>query len=250
MAIPNQPNNSAKSLLTPSWVPLGDAIMDYYNGDINATICIKSTIEGDRVVPVGTFFREKDQFPKIEKDAFKYCKGKTLDVGAGGGPHALYLQKKGLDITGLDISDKAVEVMQKRGLNAVCASIFEYHDSSFDTILMMMNGIGVAGELSALGILLRHLKSILKPGGQILFDSTDIDYVTSFDRALSTLRIPFPEYYGIVHYQLEYKDKKGEIYPWLFIDKKTMKRIAEENGYQFSVLKSRSSQYLGRLTMR
>jgi SAM-dependent methyltransferase len=234
--------------LNKPWVPLGEAMMDFYSGNQSATIYIQSTIEGDRAVPVDVFFREKDHFPKLERDAFRYCRGKILDVGAGSGPHALFLKKKKFDVTPMDISEKAVEVMRQRGLqNALCADIFEYCGEKYDTILMMMNGIGVAGNLPNLAKLLQHLKTLLNPVGQILFDSTDISYVTPYDRSMSSLRIPFPAYYGTVYYQLEYKNIKGEVYPWLFIDKRSLKRIAEENGYTCDILKSKKSQYLASL---
>ncbi len=233
------------------WIPLGDAMMDYFMGNMGTTIYIKSSIEGDRVVALEAFFRENENFPKIERHAFRYCKGKILDVGAGSGPHALYLQKKGFDVTAMDISEKSVEVMQKRGLKKTfCADILEYSGGVYDTILLMMNGIGVAGDLDGLSKLLQHFKTLLKSGGQVLFDSTDIGYVSSFDRAISSIRMPIPDYYGIAYYQLEYKGVVGEVYPWLFIDRKTLVNIAAENGYHCQVLKVQKTQFLASLTIR
>ena len=234
--------------LTAPWEPLGDAMEDYFLGNMGASICVKSSIEGDRYVPLESFFREKDTFPQLEKNAFRYCKGKILDAGAGSGPHAMYLQKKGFDITGIDISEKSVEVMQRRGLKkAICADIFNYEEETFDTILMMMNGIGLAGDLQGLSKLLQHFKKLLNAGGQVLFDSTDIGYVSTFDRVISSLQLPPTEYYGTAYYQLEYKGKKGEIYPWLFIDRKTLTQIAGENGYKCQILKVQKSQFLASL---
>jgi len=233
------------------WEPLGDAMMDYYHGNMATTIYIKSSIEGDRVVSLEAFFRENENFPKIERYAFRYCNGKILDVGAGSGPHALYLQKERFDTTAIDISDKAVEVMQKRGLKKTfCIDIFEYDTETYDTILLMMNGIGVAGDLQGLARLLQHFKKLLNPGGQILFDSTDIGYVSSFDRAISSLRTPIPEYYGTAYYQLQYKGKTGDVYPWLFIDRKTLVNIATENGFNSQILKTYKNQFLASLTLR
>jgi len=234
--------------LTKSWEPLGDAMEDYFMGNMGASICVKSSIEGDRYVPLESFFREKETFPQLEKNAFRYCKGKILDAGAGSGPHALYLQKKGFDITGIDIGEKSVQVMQRRGLKkAVCENIFNYEAETFDTILMMMNGIGLAGDLPGLSKLLQHFKKLLNPKGQLLFDSTDIGYVSTFDRVISSVRMPSPEYYGTAYYQLEYKGKTGEIYPWLFIDRNTLTKIAGENGYKCQILKVQKTQFLASL---
>jgi len=193
------------------WEPLGEAMMDYYLGNMATTINIKSSIEGDRIVALEAFFRDSENFPKIERHAFRYCKGKILDVGAGSGPHALYLQRKHFDITGIDISEKSVEVMRKKGLQkAICSDIFLYDSDTYDTILLMMNGIGVAGDLEGLSRLLQHFKKILNPRGQILFDSTDIGYVSSFDRAISSVRMPIPEYYArhITSFSIKEKPEK------------------------------------------
>jgi SAM-dependent methyltransferase len=239
-----------KKPLSEPWVPLGAAMMDYFLGNIPAVVCIKSTIESDRAVPIETFFRTIEGFPALEKSAFRYCTGKILDAGAGAGPHALYLQEKGFDVTAIDISDQAVEVMRKRGIRKVfCTDVLQFENEKFDTILMMMNGIGVAGDLHTLKDLLNHFKSLLAPNGRIIFDSTDIAYVTSFDRASGSIRIPMPEYYGTVYYQLEYKGEMGTVYPWLYIDRKTMKRICEETGYTCRILKNKRSQYLAQLTV-
>jgi 2-polyprenyl-3-methyl-5-hydroxy-6-metoxy-1,4-benzoquinol methylase len=135
------PDHKQAQNLENCWSPLGDAIYDYYHGEMAAHITIKSTIEEDREIPVGTFFREKNRFPYLEKKALKLCKGKVLDVGAGAGPHTLFLQNKGLDVDAMDISSKAVSVMQSRGLkNAFAADIFKLQtEERYDTILLMIN---------------------------------------------------------------------------------------------------------------
>ena len=142
------------------WFPLGEALYDYYHGRLAACITVRSNVEEDRQIPVGAFFREKNKFPYLEKKALKHCKGKVLDVGAGAGTHALYLQNKGLEVDALDISTKAVSVMQSRGVkNAYAADIFSFKTTAqYDTILLMMNGIGIAGTLDGLRKLLAHFE--------------------------------------------------------------------------------------------
>jgi SAM-dependent methyltransferase len=239
------------SSLVESWEPLGEALMDYYSGNKLATIYIKSTIEADRAVPVEAFFREEGEFPPLEKFALKHCRGTILDAGAGAGPHAMILQKKGFDVTCLDISTEAVEVMKKRGLKKVfCSSIFDFKTGKYDTILMMMNGIGFAGDLKKVSELFIHLKGLLIPGGQLLFDSTDINYVSEYDRANSTLRVPKPDYYGITWYQLEYKGRLGKMYPWIFLDKNRLNQIADEAGFECRILKIKDSQYVASLILK
>ncbi len=237
--------------LESCWYPLGEAIYDYYNGNLSACITVKSTVEEDRQVPVGAFFREKNKFPYLEKKALKLCKGYVLDAGAGAGSHALFLQNNGFAVTAMDISTKAVKVMQQRGLkNTVAADIYSYAPAEkFDTILLMMNGIGLAGTLDGLRKLLAHFRNMLKPNGQVIFDTTDINYVNEGSKAKSSLFGYQNDYYGTVFYQLNYKDENSEVYPWLYIDKETLERIAIEQGYWLDIVASKDEQYLARLTV-
>jgi 2-polyprenyl-3-methyl-5-hydroxy-6-metoxy-1,4-benzoquinol methylase len=230
-----------------SWRPLGEAMLDYQRGDKMAQFLVKSSVEADRTVPVSAFYRENALLPMIETHALRHCRGKVLDAGAGSGPHSLVLQKKGYDVTAIDISPQAVEVMQARGVKkAFCSDLFAY-EGKFDTVLMMMNGIGIAASLDGLGILLNHLKNLLAHGGQILFDSTDLSYVTERDRQLASIHTNKQDYYGTIHYQLFYKNLLGEQYDWLFVDKRSLMQIASAAGLKFELLKEQQEHYLGRL---
>jgi 2-polyprenyl-3-methyl-5-hydroxy-6-metoxy-1,4-benzoquinol methylase len=67
-------------------------------------------------------------------------RGRVLDVGSGGGRWSLFLQKKGHDVLGIDISPLGVKICKERGLrNVIVKSISEVDSSlgKFDTILMM-----------------------------------------------------------------------------------------------------------------
>ena len=98
----------------------------------------------------------------------------------------------------------------------------------YDTILMLMNGIGIVGTLERLPEFFMQLDKILAPGGQVLCDSSDISYVFEDENGI----IEYPDtdgYYGEVNYQMQYKDTIGKPFNWLYIDASTLKRIAEEN---------------------
>ncbi|MGZ5244138.1 MAG: methyltransferase domain-containing protein [Bacteroidia bacterium] len=237
--------------LESCWNPLGDALYDYYNGNLAAHITVKSSVEEDREIPVGTFFREKNHFPYLEQKAMKNCKGRVLDAGAGAGSHALFLQKKGFEVDAMDISTKAVQVMQARGLkNAFAADIYTFQsEKKYDTILLMMNGIGLAGTLDGLRMLLAHFKTLLKPNGQVIFDTTDISYVNEGSKIKSSLNEYKSDYYGTVYYQLSYKNENSEVYTWLYIDKETLERIAISEGYWLDILAAKDDQYIAKLTV-
>jgi SAM-dependent methyltransferase len=222
---------------------LGQAIFDYYHQLAPATLWIHNQYGPKEEMPVDTFFRNVDDMPDLELFAINECRGKVLDIGAGAGSHALLLQDRGVDVTAIDISPLAVQVMQERGVKkAFEADVYTYHPGKFDTLLMLMNGIGLAGDLAGLKILLTHFKSLLNPGGQILFDSSDIAYLYEGAR-------PTDKYYGEIAYQYQYKNLKTDWFKWLYIDEQTLMTVAAEVGFSAQVLvEDEYDQYLVRLT--
>ncbi len=94
--------------------------------------------------------------PKIERKALDMTKGKTLDVGAGSGCHSLFLQEKGIDVTAIDIAPLSVQTMKERGIKNVLEQDFFTLKGQFETILMLMNGVGIVGTLERLPKCLRQ----------------------------------------------------------------------------------------------
>ena len=122
--------------------------------------------------------------------------------------------------------------MQKRGLRDVlCQDIYSLTDRKYDTILLLMNGAGVAQTLPGLILLLNHLKRLLNPVGRILADSSDLLYLFTDENGESWVDIASDTYYGEMEYQLSYKNVKGKKFPWLFVDSETLTEYAENSGF-------------------
>jgi SAM-dependent methyltransferase len=223
---------------------LGRAIYDYQQDLTNGKLWILNKYGPKEDMPVGIYFRTDDDMPDLEWKALEECSGRVLDIGAGAGSHTLILQEKGLDVTALDISALCVQVMKKRGVNnAIEADIFSYSKGGYDTLLLLMNGIGLAGTLKQLKELLLHLKKLLNKGGQLLFDSSDIAYLYEDN-------LPKEGYYGELQYQYQYKKLKTEWFNWLYVDENTLKKIATEAGYRMELLlEDEFGQYLVKLTL-
>ncbi|MFD0749401.1 class I SAM-dependent methyltransferase [Mucilaginibacter calamicampi] len=222
---------------------LGQAVYDHFKKDFTGKLWIYNKYGPREEMPANVYFRNEDNMPDIEWLAIERCNGKVLDIGAGAGSHALLLQQRSLEVTALDISPLLAEVMHNRGVkNVVLADIFEYNNSRFDTILLLMNGIGLAGTLVRLKQLLLHFKNLLNPDGQILFDSSDVAYLYNSD-------LPADHYYGEIAYQYAYKGVRSEWFKWLYVDEKTMTGIASDCGFDMEVLlEDEFGQYLARLT--
>ncbi len=231
--------------------PLGEAMLAFQSGNSEAEITVISNIAEDDVIPVAYLFRSFEEMPELEQLALQECRGKVLDVGAGAGSHALWLQQKGADVTAFDISDKAVEAMKKRGLENVFAADFWQFQSpeKYDTVLLLMNGIGLAGKLEKLPEFFKKLKTLLSPGGQILLESSDILYMFEEEDGSVVLDLN-SAYYGEVDYQMAFKGQKGKVFPWLFVDYLLLTDYAEQEGFKTEYLyEGENNEYLAKLCL-
>jgi SAM-dependent methyltransferase len=225
---------------------LGYAMTDYFQGRFTGKLWVHNKYGPREEMPVQIYFRDMEAMPELEWIALQQCRGKILDIGAGAGSHALVLQQLGQDITALDISPLLATLMENRGVNKViCGDFFELSTGTYDTLLLLMNGIGLAGTLEGLERFLQKAEKLLRPGGQLIFDSSDIAY-------LYKGRIPKGRgYYGELFYQYEYKRQRSDWFQWLFIDRKTFTTIAAKAGWETAILSEDGhDQYLARCRRR
>jgi len=229
--------------------PMGAAIYDYHStGKADKLRVLSSMFEEDEI-PVETLFRTFCEMPVIEQQALKLAEGRILDVGAGSGCHCLELQNMGKDVTALDISPLAVKAMKERGVrNVVEQDLFnKSFTGTFDTLLMLMNGSGIVGELSNMPMFFKRAEQLLSPDGCILMDSCDLCYVfEDEDGFFDTTE--FENYYGEIDFQMCYKDIAGNTFDWLYIDFDTLQEEAAKCGFTAELLtEGENYTYLARL---
>ncbi|WP_040251481.1 class I SAM-dependent methyltransferase [Psychroserpens mesophilus] len=195
----------------------GKALRDYHNNNYTEDLITSTNISDDDVLPLPYLFRSYSEMPKLEQKALQLAKGNILDVGCGSGSHSLYLQKQDFNVKAIDISEGAVEVCKKRGVHHVELKALLDETETFDTILLLMNGTGIFQELSLVSTYLNHLKTLLKPNGQILMDSSDIQYM--YEDEDGGLWIDTnANYYGELDYFLSYKGEDEDPMKWLYLD--------------------------------
>ena len=228
--------------------PMGRAIADYWKTKKADRLRVFSPMFEEDEIPLTTLFRKYKAMPEIERKALDMAKGRVLDVGAGSGCHSLVLQEKGIDVTAIDISPLSVETMKERGVKKVFEQDFFALEGQYDTILMLMNGIGIVGTLERLPEFFNHLDKILASGGQVLCDSSDISYV--FETEDGIIELPeYMSYYGEHSFQMQYKDTIGEPFDWLYIDADTLRQRADRFGYAVElVAEGDHYDYLARIT--
>lgn len=231
---------------------LGTALLDFYNGNYTEDIITYSSLNEKDILPLPYLFRDYGQMPDLEKKALALCKGSLLDIGCGAGNHGLYLQDKGFTVTCLDISQGAVTVCKNRGiLHCHQGNILEFDYGTYDTLLLLMNGIGISGKLKNIDVFLNKLKSLLNQNGQIILDSSDIIYMFDSDDDGGYWIPEGVAYYGEVGFTMEYKKQKSDEFPWLYLDFNTLQRAATFNGLTCElVCRGEHYDYLARLALK
>lgn len=226
----------------------GKAILDFQTNNSPEDIITETNISEADEMSVAYLFRNFKEMPKIEQKALQLCKGKVLDIGCGAGSHSLYLQKKGFDITSIDISKNAIKACQLRGLtNARVQNILNIENEKFDTILLLMNGTGIFETLKSISKYLQKLKLLLNENGQILIDSSDIIYMYNKDVDGSYL-IPANGYYGELVFTIHYKNKTEKKFLWLYLDYNTLQNACHANGLQCElILEGNHFDYLAKI---
>ena len=230
--------------------PMGAAIYDYHKTGKAGKLIVHSSMFEDDEIPVADLFRTYKDMPRLEQKALELAHGRILDVGAGSGCHSSALTQMGKEAYAIDISPLSVKVMQERGLDA---SLTDFYDARFTerfhTILMLMNGTGIIGTMERLPEFFCRLKQLLKPGGSVIIDSSDLCYL--FEEEDGSMMIDLAgDYYGQLDYQMEYKGMLGEPFDWLYLDFSTLNAAAEEHGFKAGLLAEGDHyDYLARLTV-
>ena len=215
--------------------PMGRAIADYHATGKASRLRVFSPMFDEDEIPVETLFRPVEDMPVIEQEALRLSRGSILDVGAGAGCHSLALQQSGKLVMAIDISPLAVATMRSRGVRDARQQDFFTLRGQYDTILMLMNGLGIVGRLSRLPAFFMQVDSLLAPNGQLLCDSSDICYVFEDEDGIIDLT-GVEGYYGELTYQMQYKSIRGNAFPWLFIDPSTLAEQARMCGFDVEVV--------------
>jgi len=232
----------------------GKALLDYQNGNYTEDLITSTNISDDDELPLPYLFRTFSEMPKLEQKALQLCNGTILDVGCGSGIHSLYLQDKGFNVKAIDVSKGAIGVCKLRGIhNAELKDVLE-ETETFDTILLLMNGTGIFNELSQVSKYLKHLKTLLKPNGQILIDSSDIKYMYEDDDVCPDSYRDWQDmnanYYGELDYFISYKGEKETPIKWLYLDFDTLRLACESVGLQCEkVIDGEHFDYLAQLAL-
>jgi len=231
-------------------IPFGKALLNYHQTGIDSPFILKRDDGFTATISTASFFNDSN-FPELEQRALDLCRGKVLDVGAGAGRHALALQSRGLEVCAIDIVPDAVFVMRERGVrDAHPYDVMTMEERTFDTLLMLMNGIGLVGVPSELDRFLAHASHLLNAGGCLLCDSIDVS------KATDPIHVRYREknvrkgrYPGQQFYSAHYETGVSPLFPWLHLDFNMLAGHARNNHWNAELILSESDgHYLAKLT--
>lgn len=189
------------------------------------------------------YFSDYAAWSKSERQAIRMARGRVLDIGCGAGRFALYLQRKGLDVTAIDNSPGAVKVSKLRGVRKAMvrsiAEIGKFKPGSFDTIIMMGNNFGLFGGRKKAKHLLRQMFRITTVQGQIIAEATD-PYQTSELAHLQYLKFNRSRRRMSGQLRLRVRHQKiiGHWFDYLFVSQKEIIEILEGTGWRIKKILS------------
>ena len=170
-----------------------------------------------------------------EREMLGDLEGPVLDLAAGPGSYALYLQGLGFDVTAGEHSPGAVEVCRQRGCRTVVPMDIRnvtIEPGKYGSIIVMENTLGAHQTPATFPRLLRTFWHGVKPGGRLLFtmidplDTTDkghLDYQRrNRDRGLPP---------GLIRMRVRYA---GQVEDWMFLWMLTddeLRAVTSETGW-------------------
>jgi SAM-dependent methyltransferase len=234
------------------WEPLAAALLAYDGGETEASILVVDDLGDTDMLPAAYFFRSEEDLPPLELEALALCKGRVLDFGAGAGCHALVLQERGHSVCAVEILPELVELLSRRGvLDGRPGSVFHPPSGRWDTVLMLMNGWGLAETVAGLERFLASADRLLAPGGQMIADSTDMRRLAADWRVENGHQFALREdgrYVGEIQFQLEYDGRPGDPFTHLYVDPDTLGLIGARTGWDVEIVaQGENGGYLSRL---
>jgi SAM-dependent methyltransferase len=228
----------------------GQEVWSYFNGKNSFEIVEREDGYFDVSGGAPTYFSEYKDWPEHYKSAIEFAKGRVLDIGCGAGRHSLYLQIKGLNVTGIDNSPLAIKVCRLRGLKKTkvmsIAEISRFKPCSFDTILMLGNNFGLFSSFSNARLLLNKLYKITSLNAMIIAESND-PYKTEnkFHLQYQKSNRKRGRMAGQMRIRIRYMKYVGKWFDYLIVSREEMKEILKGTGWKVKkFIDSSSSPYV------
>jgi SAM-dependent methyltransferase len=171
----------------------------------------------------------------LGRQAVAQARGRVLDIGCGAGRHALFLQERGLDVVGLDVSSGALEVARRRGVRTTFLGTVEEHVRflpTYDTFLLLGGNLCLLGSANAAPVLLRHLYQMASPEAVIIGQTIDPTRLQGplttayYQRNKDRGRLP-----GQMRYRLRYRNLATPWFEYLYCSPGELEQLLHNTGW-------------------
>jgi len=148
-------------------------------------------------------------------------KGKVLDVCCGNGRHSRVLAEMGYEVTGVDLSSDLLNIAKKRNtfhrIRYIKYDIRDLpYDGEFDITFNLFTSFGYFSSDEKNELAMQRIARSVKPGGHVVIDFLNPEYVKNHLVPFSTRKIGEIEIEekrwiadGFVYKKIIYRDPKG-----------------------------------------
>jgi precorrin-6B methylase 2 len=251
-----------------AWDPMAAALLEAKDHEV---LGVRHTDGRVQPLPLRDL-RRLDGFSDLELVALEHARSPVLDLGCGAGPHAVELARRGHLVCALDralgaalatrralrgpggahnLPDASGESQSSpRQAFAAAATLDAVRPRAFRSILLLMNGLGLAGTYrNAPGFLAAAAQKLL-PGGALLVESCDLE-CTDVDEELRLIeaRRSAGAHPGESVQQISWRESVGQPFPWLYLSSGDLAAAAAQAGLHCQVLfEEGEGGYLARLS--
>ena len=214
----------------------GRLLLDAYEGRRAVEVVERDDgfVIGSPVAP-DNYFAPFRSWPRHQRQAMRFVRGRALDVGCGAGRVALHLQQRDEEVVAIDLSPLAVEVSRRRGvLDARVLSItaVDKRVGPIDTIVMLGNNFGLFGSPRRARRLLRRFESIGSDRRRIVaevldpYTTDDPDHLAYHERNRERGRPP-----GQIRIRIRHRHYATPWFDYLFVSPAELETLLVDTGW-------------------
>jgi SAM-dependent methyltransferase len=219
----------------------GHALLDWTNGATSPEILERD--DGFTQVGAGpeVYLSSFKEWPTAERHALRYVRGRVLDVGCGAGRVSLELQRRGVDVVGLDASVLALEAATIRGVSELWNEPIEdlgARVGSFDSLVFFGNNFGIFETPVRARRILTRLAKDTASGTRIFVESTNAYYggAPAFDRSYYHRNKARGRSPGQVKLRYHYEHMVGAWFRWIFVSSGELQVLLVGTGWHIERL--------------
>ncbi len=211
----------------------GQAMLDHLHGGPARFTFVRDDGFRDPSDARDLFAGYRDWRPK-EREAIRWSKGRVLDIGCGAGRAALFLQRRGLSVVGIDAAPEAVQCARLRGVRDVRrmdARRLEFPNRCFDTLLMFGNNFGICGGFDATRRFLRDARRITRRDGLLIASTRTPGSWLRRHAEYVKMNVRRRRPPGLIRLRIVYRGKTGAWFRFLLASPDDALRLCEATGW-------------------